>query len=336
MLAADFHVEFGYTGGVERIATVEYDGALAELLRRLDKPAVRRNTGSTPTITGISSTPTAGRCSVGPTRRPISASRPRRRGCFTQQCAATPGASILSTGSGPCAACQKATRCWFVTTAPGPTFWRRGKKPQGATATSALSTRGGKRLQTWKKNSPRTSNGRRCTLLARKLRLGAKRSSDFWYSFPKAHGSFPSLGKLSPKSGMWVEISAVKALVNLGSSAVPGLVAHLYDRRLTRVTVGPPWDPHRLLRVQDLALYCLERLLAKQLYLPSVKGPWIHLSAESESQRKVLIGEIEKSVESLMRKPPAEGPEATGPKSEAPPPKPATASRHPTRLPRPL
>jgi len=88
------------------------------------------------------------------------------------------------------------------------------------------------------------------------------------------------------------DTSLSDAIVQIGRPAVPMLVDHLTDRRLTR-SVGffRNFAPSRtVLRVQDVAVQCIERILMQGFYSPSSTSSY--LSNESPEKREQIISDI--------------------------------------------
>jgi hypothetical protein len=112
-------------------------------------------------------------------------------------------------------------------------------------------------------------------------------------------------------------------LVEIGRPAVPGLIEHLTDRRVTRLVHSRDCFEHRAipLRAQDVALACIEKLLKMTFYQPSVDGRrqvnvngrdtveviMARFSMEPESKREEVIGKIRKWWKTFGEKPTAEG-----------------------------
>jgi hypothetical protein len=90
------------------------------------------------------------------------------------------------------------------------------------------------------------------------------------------------------ESGTWLSDSVVE----IGGRAVPVLIEHLIDRRLTRsVGFRRNFEPSRtVLRVQDVALQCIERILDVHIYSPSDSSSY--LSTESPETRNQVIADI--------------------------------------------
>ena len=86
--------------------------------------------------------------------------------------------------------------------------------------------------------------------------------------------------------------------------AVPGLIARLADRGLTRITdlACKEGFGYRALRVQDVSLYAIEKIVETQFYAPSVKCRCF--SDKSESERAKVIAEVKKWWEQHGDKPP--------------------------------
>ena len=114
-----------------------------------------------------------------------------------------------------------------------------------------------------------------------------------------------SLRDLDANPGTWAQVEALGGLINIGRSAVPGLMAHLADRGLTRITEFASKDGFRYcaLRVQDVSLYAIEQIVETQFYDPSEGCRCF--SDESESKRAKVIAEIKKWWEQHGDKPPA-------------------------------
>jgi hypothetical protein len=112
-------------------------------------------------------------------------------------------------------------------------------------------------------------------------------------------------------------------LVEIGRPAVPGLLEHLTDRRVTRLVHSRDCFEHRAipLRAQDVALACIEKILKMTFYQPSIDGrqrinvngkdtvqvTMAHFSMEPESKRQEVISEIKKWWEDYGQRPAAEG-----------------------------
>jgi hypothetical protein len=113
-------------------------------------------------------------------------------------------------------------------------------------------------------------------------------------------------------------------LVSIGRPAVPGLIEHLTDRRVTRLVHSRDCFEHRAipLRGQDVALACIERILKMSFYQPPVDGKeqiydgngkvtlrpiMAYFSMEPEANRQKVIGEITKWWATYGEKPVAEG-----------------------------
>ncbi len=82
------------------------------------------------------------------------------------------------------------------------------------------------------------------------------------------------------------------SVVAIGPPALPLLIEHLTDRRLTRsVGFRRNFEPNRtVLRVQDVALECIEKILGQTFYVR--KSSLSYLSTESPEVREKVIKEI--------------------------------------------
>ncbi len=83
-----------------------------------------------------------------------------------------------------------------------------------------------------------------------------------------------------------------KSLVEIGRPAVPGLIGHLKDRRLTRAAWEHYVDGGFIsLRCQDAALGCIETILDRTFYKPTRDS--LYFSTESPAKRQAVIDDIE-------------------------------------------
>jgi hypothetical protein len=120
--------------------------------------------------------------------------------------------------------------------------------------------------------------------------------------FPEVCGEQRSIPGACGTTGMGERTRFSDAIVKIGRPAVPALIEHLSDRRVTR-SVGGDGMAGRLyvLRVQDVALECTERIL----------GLWFHngryFSEENESERRQVIAEIQAWWDKNGAKSPVEG-----------------------------
>ena len=113
-----------------------------------------------------------------------------------------------------------------------------------------------------------------------------------------------SLQELDDNPGRWAQVESLGGLIKIGRPAVPGLIAHLADRGLTRITdlACKEGFGYRALRVQDVSLYAIEKIVETQFYAPSDKSRC--LSDKSESERAKVIAEVKKWWEQYGDKPP--------------------------------
>src|SRR6185295_9119287 len=102
------------------------------------------------------------------------------------------------------------------------------------------------------------------------------------------------------RDGIGLEKTQKSMLVTLGRDALPALLAHLRDRRLTRVTAsrrsystGYGGDPSTVLRVQDLALSAFERLTTMQSLSPGRTAPSTPFSAQAPEVREKIVAAVE-------------------------------------------
>jgi hypothetical protein len=86
-------------------------------------------------------------------------------------------------------------------------------------------------------------------------------------------------------------MEASNAVVKLGRPAIPMLIEHLNDQRLTRsvdITRGIRYNHYTVLRVQDVALQCLEVILNKRLLPPDQS----YISTAQPQLQKQIIRNI--------------------------------------------
>ncbi len=81
-------------------------------------------------------------------------------------------------------------------------------------------------------------------------------------------------------------------VVKIGRSAVPALIEHLGDKRLTRsIGFRRNFDPNRtVLRVQDVAVQCIEKIVDIRFYHPSTSSSY--LSNEKPEVREKVIADL--------------------------------------------
>jgi hypothetical protein len=115
--------------------------------------------------------------------------------------------------------------------------------------------------------------------------------------FPDVHGRQDSqpghcttVSGFPPRRGTGTWLS--DSIVEIGWPAIPKLVEHLTDRRLTRsVGFHRNFDRHRtVLRVQDVAVQCVEKITGIHFYNPSSTGSY--LSNEQPEVREAVIKSI--------------------------------------------
>ena len=134
-----------------------------------------------------------------------------------------------------------------------------------------------------------------------------KRIAYYVARLPDVHGQqyfFPG-HCLTINMGEGTKIS--DALVAIGRPAVPALIKHLNDRRLTRsIGFHRPWAVHRtVLRGQDVAIQCIVKIFDIQFYHPSSTSSY--LSNEKIEIRDAVIADIKSWWEKYGDKSPLEG-----------------------------
>jgi hypothetical protein len=107
--------------------------------------------------------------------------------------------------------------------------------------------------------------------------------------------------------GMKEGTESSDGLIEIGRAAVPGLIGHLDDRRLTRsIGLWRDYAPSRtVLRVQDVAVQCIGQILDIRFYHPSSTSSY--LSNEEESVRRAVIEDVKSWWGEYGGKPPLEG-----------------------------
>lgn len=88
---------------------------------------------------------------------------------------------------------------------------------------------------------------------------------------------------------------ASDAIVRIGKPAIPALITHLKDRRLTRsFGFRRNSEPRRIvLRVQDVAIRCIEAILTRNFYRRSSSSSYF--STEPIEAQEIIIDELKKS-----------------------------------------
>ena len=119
-----------------------------------------------------------------------------------------------------------------------------------------------------------------------------------WYDFGISRGRFADLEKHNKN---------VDGIVKLGRRAVPELIRHLDDSRLTKMRGVPQkvMFGNTLVRVQDLALYCIQRILRIRFYVRTHTSKFF--SSEEREVRELVIDEIQRWWDQFGAKPPIEG-----------------------------
>jgi hypothetical protein len=110
--------------------------------------------------------------------------------------------------------------------------------------------------------------------------------------FPDVHGvQFSQPGHCSTL-GMGEGTRISDAVVSIGRPAVPRLIDHLTDRRLTRsIGFHRNFSPHRtVLRVQDVAVQCISKIVDIRFYNSSSTSSY--LSNEEQGIRDPVIADI--------------------------------------------
>lgn len=117
-----------------------------------------------------------------------------------------------------------------------------------------------------------------------------KRIADNIARFPDVHGKQWSQPGSCWTLGQGDDTRWSDAIVKIGRPAVPALIEHLSDRRLTRsIGYWRNFHPHRtVLRVQDVAVQCLEAIL-KMRFVPNDQS---YLSTASYPLQMRIIAQV--------------------------------------------
>jgi len=107
--------------------------------------------------------------------------------------------------------------------------------------------------------------------------------------FPDVHGFQMSQPGMCLTTGMGTGTKDSDAVVAIGRPAVPLLIAHLTDRRLTRsIGFWRNFNPQRtVLRVQDVAVECIERILDIDFYRPTNSSAYLSTETPAIHDRVV-------------------------------------------------
>ncbi len=109
--------------------------------------------------------------------------------------------------------------------------------------------------------------------------------------FPDASGRSMFVPTFLRFTGMHGEENPADRVVAIGRPAVPQLLKHLVDRRVTRAVTsrrGKNWPV--VLRVQDVALECIEKIVGARLYRRTASP--LYLSDEESAVRERVIKDI--------------------------------------------
>ena len=124
---------------------------------------------------------------------------------------------------------------------------------------------------------------------------------------PDVHGMQISQPGHCSAVGLDAGTTISDALVKIGRPAVPGLIDHLDDHRLTRsVGFSRSFAASRtVLRGQDVAVQCIEKILDIRFYEPSTSSSY--LSNEKAEMRQAVIKDIQSWWTDYGNKPPLDG-----------------------------
>ena len=124
---------------------------------------------------------------------------------------------------------------------------------------------------------------------------------------PDVHGAQWSQPGHCVTYGMGEGTQVSDALIKIGRPAVPKLIEHLDDRRLTRsIGFWRNFAPSRVvLRVQDVAVQCIEQIVDIRFYHSSSTSSY--LSNEKEEKRRAVVEDIKEWWTTNGSKTPLEG-----------------------------
>jgi len=134
-----------------------------------------------------------------------------------------------------------------------------------------------------------------------------KRIEYYLARLPDVHGQQWSQPGHCMTVGLGAGTEISDALVKIGRPAVPRLIEHLDDRRLTRsIGFSRSFSPHRVvLRGLDVAVQCIEKILDIRFYEPSSTSSY--LSNEEAEKRRAVIQDIKSWWKAYGDKPPLDG-----------------------------
>jgi len=124
-------------------------------------------------------------------------------------------------------------------------------------------------------------------------RLPLPQRIDYYIArLPDVHGAQSFQPGHCRTYGMGEGTKVSDALIKIGRPAVPKLIEHLDDRRLTRsIGFWRNFAPSRVvLRVQDAAVQCIEQIVDVRFYHSS--GTSSYLSNEKEEKRRAVVEDI--------------------------------------------